>query len=357
MYPRLIKSAAVLAAVSLCAAAASLYWVYRSGHAHLIGSLVFAETVRPESKIKEIVIRSPGYTATLENDNDFWHIREADNYYANFDLVRSLFKNFRETRFIRKQTATPQLLSELDLGNPYRSDALAGTSISILDEQGRELNHLILGKAGAENQTRFARIPSLPDIFTVSGQYTLPIELSSWIQQPLMSLELKDLQAALAFLKETRPFACASIGLYGLSVGGVAAICEAAQNPEIKCVVSEGAYYSFRRVVSRWVWVHYKVPNFPLVPLILHYIRRSLPVNPEQYSPKYNISKIAPRPVFIIHGRYDSAVPAAQAKMLFKRAGEAKEVWLVPGAKQNKCAEVGGFEYKQRLMDFYKQYL
>ena len=77
MYPRLIKSAAVLAAVSLCAAAASLYWVYRSGHAHLIGSLVFAETVRPESKIKEIVIRSPEYTATLENDNDFWHIREA----------------------------------------------------------------------------------------------------------------------------------------------------------------------------------------------------------------------------------------------------------------------------------------
>ena len=133
MYPRLIKSAAVLAAVSLCAAAASLYWVYRSGHAHLIGSLVFAETVRPESKIKEIVIRSPEYTATLENDNDFWHIREADNYYANFDLVRSLFKNFRETRFIRKQTATPQLLSELDLGNPYRSDAHAGTSISILE--------------------------------------------------------------------------------------------------------------------------------------------------------------------------------------------------------------------------------
>ena len=123
-----------------------------------LGSLVFAETVRPESKIKEIVIRSPEYTATLENDNDFWHIREADNYYANFDLVRSLFKNFRETRFIRKQTATPQLLSELDLGNPYRSDAHAGTSISILDEQGRELNHLILGKAGAENQTRFARI-------------------------------------------------------------------------------------------------------------------------------------------------------------------------------------------------------
>ncbi len=170
-------------------------------------------------------------------------------------------------------------------------------------------------------------------------------------------LEIKDLQAAIAFLKATRPQACASIGLYGISMGGMVAICEAAQNPEIKCVVAEASYYSFRRVVSRWAWVHKKVPYFPLIPIVLHYMRRYLGANPEHYSPKYNIPKIAPRPVFIIHGRYDNLVPAAQAKMLFKRAGEPKEIWLVPGAKHNKCAEVGGFEYKQRLMNFYKKYL
>ncbi len=170
-------------------------------------------------------------------------------------------------------------------------------------------------------------------------------------------LEVKDLQAAIRFLKDTRPFACEKIGLYGLSMGGMVAICEAAQNPEIKCVVAEASYYSFRRVVSRWAWVHNKVPYFPLVPIVLHYMRRNLAANPERYSPKYNIPKIAPRPVFIIHGRYDNLVPAAQAKMLFKCAGEPKEIWLVPGAKHNKCAEVGGYEYKQRLADFYKKYL
>ena len=170
-------------------------------------------------------------------------------------------------------------------------------------------------------------------------------------------LEVKDLQAAIQFLKDTRPFACEKIGLYGLSMGGMVAICEAAQNPEIKCVVAEAAYYSFRRVVSRWAWVHNKVPYFPLMPIVLHYMRRNLAANPERYSPKYNIPKIAPRPVFIIHGRYDNLVPAAQAKMLFKCAGEPKEIWLVPGAKHNKCAEVGGYEYKQRLADFYKKYL
>ena len=146
-------------------------------------------------------------------------------------------------------------------------------------------------------------------------------------------LEVKDLQAAIQFLKDTRPFACEKIGLYGLSMGGMVAIC------------------------ARWAWVHNKVPYFPLMPIVLHYMRRNLAANPERYSPKYNIPKIAPRPVFIIHGRYDNLVPAAQAKMLFKCAGEPKEIWLVPGAKHNKCAEVGGYEYKQRLADFYKKYL
>ncbi len=170
-------------------------------------------------------------------------------------------------------------------------------------------------------------------------------------------LEVKDLQAAIRFLQETRPFACQKIGLYGLSMGGMVAICEAAQNKDIVCVAAEASYYSFRKVVSRWAWVHNKVPYFPLMPIVLHYMRKRLEVNPERFSPKYNVPKIAPRPIFIIHGRYDNLVPAAQAKLLYKSAGEPKEIWLVPGAKHNKCAEVGGVEYKERLGHFFQKYL
>ena len=170
-------------------------------------------------------------------------------------------------------------------------------------------------------------------------------------------LEIKDVEAAISFLQQTRPQFCAKIGLYGLSMGGMVAICEAARNAQIACVVAEASYYSFRRVVSRWAWVHRRVPYFPLMPIILHYIRKQLGVNPERFSPKYNIPKIAPRPVFLIHGRYDNLVPAAQAKLLYKRAGNPKEIWLVPGAKHNQCAEVGGYEYKQRLADFFRKNL
>lgn len=170
-------------------------------------------------------------------------------------------------------------------------------------------------------------------------------------------LEVRDLQAAIKFLKETRPFACEQIGLYGLSMGGMVAICETAQNPDIVCVAAEASYYSFRKVVSRWAWVHHKIPHFPLMTLVLHYIHKRLVENPEKFSPKYNVPKIAPRPIFIIHGRYDNLVPASQAKLLYKHAGEPKEIWLVPGAKHNKCAEVGGAEYRQRLGDFFQKYL
>ena len=170
-------------------------------------------------------------------------------------------------------------------------------------------------------------------------------------------LELRDARAAIHFLKHKYPGKCKKIGFYGLSMGGMVAISEAARNPEIQCVAAEAPYFSFRKVVSRWAWIHYHIPYFPLLPIILHYVRSQLGANPERYSPKYTIGKIAPRPIFIIHGRADNLVPAAQARHLYRAAGDPKMLWLVPGALHGKCGEVGGFEYKQRLADFFKEAL
>ena len=170
-------------------------------------------------------------------------------------------------------------------------------------------------------------------------------------------LELKDVHAAIDFLKKNYPQQCQKIGLYGLSLGGMIAISEAARNPEIACVVAEAPYFSFRKVVSRWAWIHYHIPYFPLLPIILHYVRRQLGANPERYSPKYTISKISPRPIFIIHGRCDNLVPVAHARYHYRCAGDPKQLLLVPGALHGKCGEAGGFEYKQRLADFLRAYL
>ncbi|MBQ8844045.1 MAG: alpha/beta hydrolase [Elusimicrobiaceae bacterium] len=170
-------------------------------------------------------------------------------------------------------------------------------------------------------------------------------------------LEIQDLQAAIKFLKKTYPQASEKIGIYGLSMGGMVAICEGAQNPDVSCVVAEASYYSFRRVVTRWAWVHNRVPYLPLIPIVLHYIRQELNANPEHFSPRYNVSKISPKPLFIIHGACDKLVPISQAKKLYRKAGHPKQIWLVPNASHPKCAVEGGFEYKQKLAEFFQKYL
>lgn len=170
-------------------------------------------------------------------------------------------------------------------------------------------------------------------------------------------LELRDVRGAIAYLKKHHAAQCQKMGLYGISMGGMVAIAEGARNRQIACVVAEAPYYSYRRVVTRWAWVHYHIPYFPLIPVMLHYVRRTLNANPERYSPRSSIAKLSPRPVFIIHGRQDNLVPAAQARWLYRLAGEPKQLWLVPNAKHGKCGEAGGYEYKQRLADFFRTYL
>ncbi|WP_424245045.1 pimeloyl-ACP methyl ester carboxylesterase [Elusimicrobium posterum] len=169
-------------------------------------------------------------------------------------------------------------------------------------------------------------------------------------------LETRDLEAALEHIKKTRPWACENIGFYGISMGATVAIYVAAKLKNVKCIVSEATYYSFNRVVARWAWINRRIPYFPVIPLVLYFMRRKLKFNPQVYSPAYNISDIN-APIFIVHGRHDNLVPAINATYLYKNAKIPKELWLIPGAKHNQSAEVGGPEYKYRLSEFYTKYM
>jgi fermentation-respiration switch protein FrsA (DUF1100 family) len=44
------------------------------------------------------------------------------------------------------------------------------------------------------------------------------------------------------------------------------------------------------------------------------------------------VARIAPRALFLIHGRRDEHVPYRHSEALFARAGEPKRLWLLPEA-------------------------
>lgn len=196
MNPLMLKHAAVLALITFLGAVASLVWVYQNSRSELIGNLVFAETDDQIGNIAAINIRTPQSNISLVLDNEFWRVKEADYYYAGFDLMRSLFENIKTSRFQRRQAAGNADYDKYKLNNPYQTSADAGTSISILNAEGQELNHLIIGRRDADNLFQFARIPGRKQTaYLLSGQYILPAALSSWTQQPLLNLDAKDIQS------------------------------------------------------------------------------------------------------------------------------------------------------------------
>ena len=169
--------------------------------------------------------------------------------------------------------------------------------------------------------------------------------------------EIKDAEAAIEVLKTTRPEAAQEIALYGISMGAAVAVYEAAHNDNVKALVAEGCYYSYDKVVLRWAKQHRSAPNFPLVPLALFFTRRRLGLDPEAFSPRHNITKLKGKPIFIINGSDDTLAPRHDARKLFRRAGEPKQLWIVANAHHTTSAEVAGQQYKNRLAEFYKKYL
>ena len=64
------------------------------------------------------------------------------------------------------------------------------------------------------------------------------------------------------------------------------------------------------------------------------------------------IQQIAPRPVFLIHGREDFLIPAINLQMLFDSAGEPKQKWLGPGPHSN-IMTTDFYEYQKRVIRFF----
>ena len=58
----------------------------------------------------------------------------------------------------------------------------------------------------------------------------------------------------------------------------------------------------------------------------------------------------------MIHGEKDAYIGTGIAKALFERAGDPKELWIVPKAKHNRCREMQPEAYAERVAAFYRTF-
>jgi fermentation-respiration switch protein FrsA (DUF1100 family) len=62
-------------------------------------------------------------------------------------------------------------------------------------------------------------------------------------------------------------------------------------------------------------------------------------------------------PLFLVHGRADTTIPPLNAEQIYAEARAPKEVWLIPGARHDNMWDVGGEEYRRRIIGFFEQHL
>ena len=163
--------------------------------------------------------------------------------------------------------------------------------------------------------------------------------------------ERQDAQLALGELKKrgnTR------LGVLGESMGGAVAINMAAVTPEVKAVVTDCAFDSLHDAIApRAAARHY-----PFSPLVAESVIATAGLRSgadlDDADPVKWVSKIAPRPFFLIHSLEDRDTVPLNGEKLYAAAAEPKQAWWPKDAKHCTAYKVYPEEYRQRVLGFFE---
>jgi len=182
--------------------------------------------------------------------------------------------------------------------------------------------------------------------------------------------ELEDVLGATAYVEdaldaEARP---RRIGLFGISRGAGAAVLAASSDPNIACMLCDGAFGTHETVVSmmkRWAYIFARVklvyenhPDAFWHFLLWCMLRFAQPKLGRRFpSVRKALAKMVSCPIMFIRGEKDGYIRPKQAQLLYQAAGEPKSLWNVPNAKHNQCVVVAPQEYASRTIGFFGEYL
>jgi uncharacterized protein len=179
--------------------------------------------------------------------------------------------------------------------------------------------------------------------------------------------DVSDMKAALEYLQNRPDADPRGVGLFGISKGGSIGFLVAANEPAIRCLVTDGAYATYTTVVpymQRWIKIYSDrhllqrvLPTWFYGLVGLTGLNRVARIRGVTYpSVEKAVSRLG-RPILMIHGEGDTYIKPDMAKALFERAAEPKELWLVPKAKHNQAIAVAEQEYHRRVVEFFDRNL
>jgi pimeloyl-ACP methyl ester carboxylesterase len=207
------------------------------------------------------------------------------------------------------------------------------------------------------------------DIFTYEprNQGESDVQAGFEPMQWITDREVADCRAAVEYLKKRPDADPRGIGLYGFSKGANAGLLVAANDPWIRCAVTDGAFGTYSVVVPYMrYWYSIYNSDYALHGLLnAWYYGRialvSMKKNGRKRGVEYlhveNAIRKFHRPLLMIHGGSDTYIKADMARELYSYARPPKELWIVPDAKHNQAPVVAQDEYKRRVVGFFEKHL
>ncbi len=180
--------------------------------------------------------------------------------------------------------------------------------------------------------------------------------------------DVADARAAAAYLKSRPDADPRGYGLFGISKGGSVGLLLAAEDPDVRCVVTDGAFATYTTVLPymrRWVSIYSNhkfiqrvAPNFLYGSIAIVAMNRVAAQRQVQFPRIERSLKNLTTPVFMIHGQADTYIKPDMAKALFAKIGAVqKTLWLVARAKHNQAPIIEPILYHEKLVDFFETHL
>ncbi len=167
--------------------------------------------------------------------------------------------------------------------------------------------------------------------------------------------EVNDFLGAVAYAKKRAPHT--RLGVVAYSMGASIAIMCSAHCEDIEAVVADSAFATHWSVVDYNVRRAYVRPSAPFVWTADQLMWWRAGYHFKQVEPLREIGLLSPRPVLIIHGGKDSLVDPRDATLLYRAAGEPKELWFLPEADHCGAYFIDRVAYTKKILSFFDFYL
>jgi fermentation-respiration switch protein FrsA (DUF1100 family) len=165
-----------------------------------------------------------------------------------------------------------------------------------------------------------------------------------------------DLLGAIDYVN-SRGIPTEKIGLIGFSLGAAVALLVADQEKHIPSLVVDSCYLDTLSDLENVPFLFLILPKWFRVPAVLAG-RWLLAADFSAVRPIKTVHKIAPRPVFFIHGQEDHVVPHHETITLHQASKNPdNQLWIVPGAGHVHTYATHPKEYVRRVVSFFDQYI